>query len=111
VEVLVAVVLVAAVLLPAGQAVAAAIRLGRRGDAVASVSLSLMARASLIQQEAGSTAPRCLGVASGSEVDAAVAEWWTVTDSGSVRRVSLHSRALRAGWPVEDSVEIRVRCQ
>ena len=111
VEVIVATLLVTAALLPAGHAVASAIRLGRKGEATARVALALMARASLVQQSAGATAPRCLALAAGSVVSPTLVEWWTVRDTGALRRVQLHARAPGAGWPVEDSVELRVRCR
>ena len=111
VEVIVATLIVTAALLPAGHAVASAIRLGRKGEATARVALALMARASLVQQAAGATAPRCLTLAAGSAVSPTLVEWWMVRDTGALRRVRLHARAPGAGWPVEDSVEFRVRCR
>jgi len=111
VEVIVATLVVTAALLPAGHAVASAIRLGRKGEATARVALALMSRASLVQQSAGATAPRCLALTAGSAVSPALVEWWTVRDTGVLRRVQLHARAPGAGWPVEDSVELRVRCR
>jgi Tfp pilus assembly protein PilV len=111
VEVIVATLIVTAALLPAGHAVASAIRLGRKGEAAARVALALMARASLVQQSAGATAPRCLSLTAGSAVSATLVEWWTVRDTGALRRVQLHARVPGAGWPVEDSVELRVRCR
>jgi hypothetical protein len=108
---MVATLIITAVLLPAGHAVASAIRLGRKGEATARVALALMARASLVQQSAGATGPRCLTLTGGTAASPTLVEWWTVRDTGSVRRVQLHARAPGAGWPVEDSVELRVRCR
>lgn len=111
VEVIVAILIVTLALLPAGHAVASAIRLGRQGEASARVALALMARASLVQQSAGATAPRCLSLTAGSATSPTLVEWWTVRDAGALRRVQLHARAPGAGRPVEDSVELRVRCR
>jgi Tfp pilus assembly protein PilV len=111
VEVLVAMLVIVAALLPAGYAVASGIRLGRKGDASARVALALMARTSLLQQAAGATAPRCLVLASGSAGDPGLSEWWTVSGPGGLRVVRLHARAQGTGWLVEDSVELRVRCE
>ena len=111
VEVLVALLVTAAALLPAGHAVASAIRVSRKGEAAARIALALTARVSVVQQSAGATEPRCLTLTAGSAVSPALIEWWTVSDSGALRLVRLHARAAGSGWPGEDSVDLRVRCR
>jgi Tfp pilus assembly protein PilV len=111
VEVLVAMLIIVTALLPAGYAVASGIRLGRKGDASARVALALMARASMVQQLAGATAPRCQALAAGSAGAADLREWWTASGVGAVRQVRLRARVLGAGWVVEDSLDLQVQCQ
>jgi Tfp pilus assembly protein PilV len=110
VEVLVAMLLVVAGLLPVGHALAAGIRLGREGEASARVALALMARASMLQQEAAGSDPRCQRLRSGGVAGPTLAEWWTTVDSGRLRPVVAHARAMRTFRPIEDSVTLRIRC-
>jgi prepilin-type N-terminal cleavage/methylation domain-containing protein len=109
VEILVALVVFAAGVLPVILGVSLAMRQARRGQAHARIAVALLSRMALLRQAALATRPPCAALAAGDSAGR-VRESWEVSRQGEAAEVVVRGLVALPGRAVADSVRFRIRC-
>lgn len=109
VEILVALVVFAAGVLPIILGVALALRQARRGQAHAHIAVALHSRMAVLRLAALATRPACEALVPG-DTAGRVHESWDVSREGEVAEVVVRGSVVLPGRAVADSVRFRIRC-
>lgn len=109
VEVMVALVVFAAGVLPVIFGVGLAVREGRRGQARALVAVALLSRMAVLRHTALATDPRCAALAPGDSAGR-IREEWSVERRGDQALILIRGSMQQPGGPVADSLRLLIRC-